>query len=310
MSIVPHLILSLDGGGIRGALSGRIIERLEDEIPFLHKVEHVAGTSIGGICALYLADERPPTEITGLFKKHGDLIFKSRGFWDKALGGADEVIRANYDNADLKGVLQSVFGDMTLDDLKKNVLVSSFDLDNEDGNDRRWKAKFFHNFGTPGSDGDEKVVDIALRTSAAPTYFPSHQGYVDGGMAANNPSMSAVAKSVKAGFDFDRVCVLSIGTGINPQYVAGERLDWGYKQWLPKLIPLIFDAMIGVPDYQCRELLNGRYHRINPTLPSVIDLADVDRVDDLIQIADSLDLTKTIEWLDNLLNPPKPPIRI
>ena len=69
--------------------------------------------------------------------------------------------------------------------------------DRADPSKRHWKPKFFHNLERGGSkDGGELVVDVALRTSAAPTYFPSYQGYVDGGVVANNPTMAALAQAL------------------------------------------------------------------------------------------------------------------
>ena len=58
----------------------------------------------------------------------------------------------------------------------------------EDSRPRAWKAKFFHNYAGSDSDQGELAVDVALRTSAAPTYFPSYQGFIDGGVVANNPA--------------------------------------------------------------------------------------------------------------------------
>jgi patatin-like phospholipase/acyl hydrolase len=49
-----YRILSLDGGGIRGAFTARLIERLCDEVgsAWYEKADLVAGTSTGGIIAL------------------------------------------------------------------------------------------------------------------------------------------------------------------------------------------------------------------------------------------------------------------
>jgi hypothetical protein len=126
-------------------------------------------------------------------------------------------IGAKYDTEILKNMLTKKFGDMRLRDLKKKgnsishtntsfltfhiVLVPSFQLDNMDPSfpsagsepkiNRRWVPRFFHNLNDSDSL-DEKVVDVALRSSAAPTYFGIYQGYVDGGVFANNPALCAI----------------------------------------------------------------------------------------------------------------------
>ena len=56
-------ILSLDGGGVRGYLSAKILSNLEDylnnrakeEMPIGQRFDFIAGTSTGGIIALALA---------------------------------------------------------------------------------------------------------------------------------------------------------------------------------------------------------------------------------------------------------------
>ena len=82
------------------------------------------------------------------------------------------------------------------------VLIPSFQLDNQapHAGQRQWKPKFFHNYPGPDSDGAELVVDVAMRTSAAPIYFPTYQSYIDGGVVANDPSMAALAhRNCRAG---------------------------------------------------------------------------------------------------------------
>ena len=53
----------------------------------------------------------------------------------------------------------------------------------------RWQPAVFSNIpqtvkGSEPADNDLPVIQAALRTSAAPTLFPLHQGYADGLYAA------------------------------------------------------------------------------------------------------------------------------
>lgn len=314
MSLTPapkcYLILSLDGGGVRGVLQARLLERLEESMPFLHKVDLIAGSSIGGINALGLAAGISPTEMVEFYQRHTEDIFSKRDWWDSIAGPSDEVFRADYDNSDLQDVLEDYFGKKKLSDLEKKVVITSFDLDNHDEQTmgstpithqrRFWKAKIFHNYESPGNDGDQSVVDIGLRTSAAPTYFPSHQGYIDGGLVANNPSLCALGRAVKSGVRQDQIVILSVSAGFNATFIEGDRLDWGYKQWASYLFPMLMDGMVGIPDYVCDQLLPKRYARVHPFLPEDVALDDADRVDDLIEWANDVDLSKAIELLANL----------
>lgn len=305
-----YLILSLDGGGVRGALQARILDRLQQMMPFLDKVQMIAGSSIGAINGLCLAAGSAPQDLVGMYSTRGGEIFEKRDWWDTIAGPGDELYRANYDNDGLVSAVEDMLEEKTLSDLDKKVVVTAFDLDNLDEQSkanatrvyrrRHWKPKIFHNYDTEGNDGQELALDVALRTSAAPTYFPSHQGYIDGGIVANNPATCAIGRAVKSGIPLERIVMISIGTGTAPTYVEGDRLDWGYKQWVPKLLPLIMDGMVGIPDYICEQLLPNRYVRIHPFLPEEVELDDVDRIDDLIEWADDVDLRRAVELLASL----------
>ena len=299
---VVYRILSVDGGGIRGLYAAVLLDRLTHEVPTLvDRVDLVAGTSTGGIIALGLAHGLAPADLVALYRDRAKEIFDDSWLDDlKDLGG---LTGADYDNDKLKAVLEGVFGKKTrLKQLKKRVLVPTFDLDNEspDPGKRMWKPKFFHNYPGPDSDGEELVVDVALRTSAAPTYFPTYQGYIDGAVVANNPAMAALAQALDAGTgkqSLQDVLLFSLGTGVNPTYVAGKELDWGYAQWAKPLIALMVDGMMGVADYQCARLLQQRYFRLAPILPERIGLDDVDKTSDLIKYAQDVNLEPTITWL-------------
>jgi len=147
--------------------------------------------------------------------------------------GARDVVElgglsgSKYDNGNLKQILQETFGGLRLQDLKSRVLIASFSLDNQapDPSNRTWNPKFFHNFPGADSDGDTLVVDVAMSTSAAPTYFPSYGVYVDGGVIANNPGMAAVAQALDGRNPpaeraaLNEIKLLSVGTGVSLQYI-------------------------------------------------------------------------------------------
>ena len=170
--MASYKILSLDGGGIRGLLTAIILERLNLTNPgWLDNVDLLAGTSTGGFIALGLAHGLKPTQLRDLYEKKGEKIFDDSWLDDlKDIGG---LTGADYDNKNLMRELKRTFGNTRLKNLKKRVLIPAFDLDNEDkdAKKRSWAPKFFHNFPGPDSDGMALVRNVALYTSAAPTYF-------------------------------------------------------------------------------------------------------------------------------------------
>jgi hypothetical protein len=272
---------------------------------FLDRVSLFAGTSTGGILALGLAAGLPPTELARLYVENAREIFDDS--WLDDLRDAGGLTGADYDNVRLARVLARVFGERRLSDLPRRVLVSAFDLDNQDPDPRQrcWKPKFFHNLPGPDSDGDERVVDVALRSSAAPTTFPSYQGYLDGGVVANNPSLAALAQALDRRRPaaqrarLSEVALLSLGTGTSLRYIPGQSLDWGAAQWVKPLIHIMLEGSAGLADFQCRQLLGPRYHRLAPVFGSghVIDDDAVNRIPELVALAREEDLSATVRWL-------------
>ncbi len=195
--------------------------------------------------------------------------------------------------------------------MERRVVVATFDLDSgsvtREGV-RSWKPKFFHNFEEPGStDRDQLVVDVAMRSCSAPTYFPIYQGYVDGGVVANNPSMCALAQALHddtGGQHASYVALLSVGTGVVPRFVDEEDANWGYAQWAKPLLNIVFEGGSGLADYECRQILGRRYQRLNPVLDTAVALDSVESCTELERVAARADLGETIEWLDRSFGPP------
>ena len=311
---MPYRIVSIDGGGMRGLISVLLLERLEQRFPrLLAEVDLVAGTSTGGLIALGIAAGLPLARIRSLYEVEGPRIFVDSPFDD--LADLGRLLGAEYDEAGLAAVLRGLFGERTLASLSKRVLLPTFDLDNGDdgrygGRDssrRRWKAKMLHNFPGSDSDGDVLVRDAGLRTSAAPTYFPSADGFIDGGVVAANPAACALAQTQ------DRRCfaepppleeirLLSLGTGEVAQFIAGDRHDWGAVQWGRPLVDLIMSGTVEVASYQCRALLGERFRRLSPLLDRQDDLRLDSHSDrDLRQmhlVAQRVPLEDTVSWCE------------
>ena len=88
---------------------------------------------------------------------------------------------------------------------------------------RTWKPKIFHNFEGPDSDGAQLAYKVGTYTSAAPTYFDTADGYIDGGVFASNPSdvrgsrrarTRAICLADRA--ELSQVRLFSFGTGRFP----------------------------------------------------------------------------------------------
>ncbi len=295
VAVSTYRILSIDGGGVRGLLVAVVLEELDERVPgWRDGIDLYAGTSTGGIIALGLAKGMSPTELRELYYDRSPEIFASP--WPPLVHEGLQFLTAGYDNGPLRAALVEEFGAMKLRSLKTRVLISAFDLDSEDPDPakRSWKPKFFHNFPGKDSDGGRLVVDVAMATSAAPTYFPTTGGYIDGGVAANNPSMAALAQTQdrRAKLDprpgLDDIALLSIGTGFLPRRIEGPDHDWGYLRWVEPLVRLIFDGLGDVPHYQCAQLLGDRYYRVNHKFAwgDEIEMDDWSARDELVRIGE------------------------
>ena len=287
-------IVTFDGGGVYGAISAALMTRLERARPgFVESVDLFSGTSTGGIIALLLAAGFSAAEVLEFYRSIGQSIFPFEV--KRRIRGADGLLHSRYSNVPLKRALSSKFGSLRICDLTKKVLIPAFKLDSSDGNSRAWKTAFFSNMGSnPSTD---LVVDVALRTSAAPVMFPSHQGFVDGGLTVNNPSMCALSECVAQGMTMTDIRLLSVGTGIAEDFIKGD-VDWGAARWIVPLLRIMLLAGMDVQDFHCQQMLGPRqYHRVNTVAPGSVQMDDASKIPRLIDIADAADITPALQWI-------------
>lgn len=235
-------ILSIDGGGIRGILPATLLAKCEEQ--FLgggsagRYFDMIAGTSTGGIIALGLGAGLRAYEILELYVDHGSTIFPpppnlsgAREWIASGLRFARDVRKVRYDPAALRTLLHEAFGDRVYGDTKRRLVIPTFDA--------HTKVNVLKTPHHPDfrKDWREKMIDVALATSAAPTFFPPHrigtQIYADGGVWANNPVMLALVDALTC-YDIDRhsIRILSLGCGsgeirmTEKQVRRGGQWDW------------------------------------------------------------------------------------
>ena len=268
----PFQILALSGGGFRGLYTARILADLEQHIGahIATRFDLLAGTSIGGILALALANEIAAERMVQLFEEHGEEIFHRRRI--------RRMFRSPYTQDALRGLLceQELFGDLTLGHAKHPVLVPAINYST--GQPVIFKTPHHPSFSR---DCQHRLIDIALATSAAPGYFPRHRfdqcQYVDGGLFANAPGLVALheARQFFAQREED-LRVVAIGTmsskfTVDPRRSrGGGTYDWGglNPANMPRrLFGLAISAQEAMTHHLLRHRLSAdRYHHVDDEL--------------------------------------------
>ncbi|WP_279246741.1 CBASS cGAMP-activated phospholipase [Candidatus Litorirhabdus singularis] len=238
-----YQVLALSGGGARGVYTAQVLAELESrfKVPIASCFDMICGTSIGGILALGLAAHIPASAILATFEKHRKNIFPpfpdnhtTERFWRLGLSKKDvgQIRNAQYQAGPLKSALEDIFDERKVKDLASCALIPAINY--TVGRMRAFKTPHNSMFY---QDGARTLVDVALATSAAPTYFPIHSiegdRFVDGGLAANNPILMGIVELRRAcGAQLEQISGLCIGNMGQGLAVNHEKpLDLGYKGW-------------------------------------------------------------------------------
>lgn len=266
-------VLSLSGGGYRGLYTAQVLAGIEEAtgIPLAQQFDLIAGTSVGGIIALGLALAVPAREIAQAFRENGGAIFSNRPAPRSRPAKLRYLLRgarrASHRAEPLRRVLtQLLGGDTKVIDLRQRVMVPAVNLTK--GRPQVFKTPHHASFVR---DKHLRVVDVALATSAAPTYFPLHQIgselFADGGLYANAPDLLALHEAEHfLGQDIGDVHMLSIGTTTAQFSMAHETgSDFGWIGWMEG--QRLSATMIGAQQINTAAMmthrLGGRYLRID-----------------------------------------------
>lgn len=234
-------ILALDGGGAKALFSAHVLAHIEEDlgVRITDHFDLIAGTSAGGIVALGLGAGLSPKDIADRFGDLVDRVFPGRLQRRARLSRLREPA---YDGDVLRDVLVDVLGDRTLGDSCMRLVIPSWDL--QRGEVHIFKTR--HNERLT-RDWRIKMVDVALATTAAPTYFRAAHvrdaPLIDGGVWANNPSVLAIGEAVSMlGVPLEAIRVLNVGT-MEPFTDNVDRLERaGIVGWGPKAASVILNA--------------------------------------------------------------------
>ncbi len=215
-------ILSIDGGGIKGLYSAKILQHFEEKF-HCHISDHfdmLCGTSTGGLIALGLSLKMPASDLVAFYEKQGPFIFPDRTsnwFTRKYDTFRQTLWKGKFNDKILKKALEEVFGDKVIGDSHNLLCIPSYTITDA----RPWIFKFDHT--VLGRDNRTLYSDVALATTAAPTYFPvaelehyDHKQFIDGGVWANNPTLigylEALTYFVGNGKEFDSLKIMSLSS--------------------------------------------------------------------------------------------------
>lgn len=245
-------ILSLSGGGVRGIFQSKYLEKVEELIKsdfnesFCSYFDLITGTSTGAIIAAALALDIPAKTISNIYEEKMATIFKKDVFSYLTSGG-------RYNQKVLKSELKRIFESKQLRDSKTKLFLTATCLN-------MYSHKIFTNF--ENMDEQISLVDAILASTAAPTYFnavtPESQrrSYVDGGMWANSPALSAIlyVNNIYS-IPFSKIRVFSVGNG---QYSSGISIEDYNKRIVlnPENISTVLDLLFVSQEHFSNTMVN------------------------------------------------------
>ena len=289
--------LSINGGGIRGIIPCSVLVSLEQQTGKLTRdiFSYVAGTSTGALLATAVAAGIPASQLLEVYTTRSKEIFTPTGL----IADAKRVAEGHmYDPKNLQKVLTSVFGSAvswTMNDSPIGVCISATAANGHD-----W---FFVRDGArnAGTTGATKLIDSAVASACAPTFFSPWPLTVDqqelwffdggtGGLA--NPSYQACVEM----FEFDvfvpaETRLVSLGTGYYPASDAPPKSLLATIGWATDTL---IDTSVDWVDRAVERQWPGVQQKFDWLLPSDIPLDDLSGISTLVAAGQSA--AASIDW--------------
>jgi len=273
-------ILSIDGGGIKGLYSASILKKFEEKFNCITSdhFDMICGTSTGGLIALALSLKIPASEICNFYETQGFKIFPKQKkvkvpfFKTIDLGFLKQIaIGGKYSDKGIKEALKGIFKETKIKDCHNLLCIPSYSV-----TEARPKVfKYDHEKGDLSRDNEAPVIDIALATSAAPTYFPlaeskfyNNEQFIDGGVWANNPTLVGLLEAlnyfVGKGKDYDSIEILSLSSlTITGGKKSGLKRKRSFRDWGSDLFETAMNGQGFFTDFFLSKITNMYGVKIN-----------------------------------------------
>lgn len=291
---MPVKILSIDGGGTRGLFPATILTQLENDLgkPVTECFDVIIGSATGGIIATTLAAGLSANQIQDIYL-HEARTLLPKNFWRQSLlTNPINMFRAKYSNKGLLSSLKSHIGETkTLNDVfqqygeKPIFLMPTLELSPflTATEIPAFRPVIYNS--TSAVHKDLRLIDIAMRTSAAAINLPIYQKFGEGGNYANDPCVFGLSFALSQEPDTQHqlrlqnqkmglakapteIKLLSLGCGSDgASYFPQDKLknpDWGFLKWQKYLVNLVIDTNMVANQYLTKEILpKENYLRIN-----------------------------------------------
>lgn len=265
-------ILSCDGGGIRGFITLHALAALERyfQKSCLELFDMFSGTSAGAIIAGSLASGRlSVAQLIDLYRTQRHEVF-SRNVWSYPF----YRLAIKYRKAPVHRLLCAKLANITLAECPRDILITATDT-------VRSETTFFSSFKHPhpplrpsysyGLYASLPLRHVIEASFSAPTYFPPHGRFIDGGVGVhNNPSYMAAVEALRYSFPNNvppenrryqagKIVLFSFGTGAESNHMRpGEAMNKWNINWVDYVIGEGMDQANVQQSYVMHEELDAR----------------------------------------------------
>lgn len=301
-------ILSIDGGGVRGIIPAKVLERIEKKTgqPISRLFDFIAGTSTGAVISLALTKpsighpEDPQfsaKDLVGFYERDSQLLFPPKS------PQRDEeffITQTRYSPDPPLHLFDQTFGKTGLESSIIPVLVPTYNI-------KEKKPFFFKSWYK--HTNRYTMSEVAGAAVAAPGYFPpahlpsNSQVFdtkgilvlVDGGVFANNPMRYAIQNSYQIGDIRKGLFLLSLGTGKTSLEKPDQPSShWESAKWTTPLQKALFSDPPGKTGKPTDPSLDSSLQitlRLEPVIPvenAAMDNASSQNLTELKNISEKM----------------------